>query len=202
MEPLKPLKPLEPIKPIKPVNPSNLSNLKLFTLAGYYKMGKLVAVFGLKGELVLKHTLGKKSSLKGLTAIFVEEKKQSFLPWFIESAKIKSEDDVYIKLEGIDSREAAMKLIQKEAWIPEDDFKKLAAKSAPGSILTYIIINDGKPLSEILEVIELPHQLLCRLEINEKEVLIPLNEQTIEKIDHKKKQVHVTLPDGLLEIYL
>ncbi|MCG2614710.1 ribosome maturation factor RimM [Terrimonas sp. NA20] len=165
-------------------------------------MGKLVAVFGLKGELVLTHTLGKKSSLKGLTAIFIEEKKQSFLPWFVESAKIKSEDDVYIKLEGIDSREAAMKLIQKEVWIPEADFKKLAAKSAPGSILGYTIVNDGEPLSEILEVIELPHQLLCRLEINEKEVLIPLNEQTIDKIDHKKKLVNVTLPDGLLEIYL
>ncbi len=171
-------------------------------MAGYYKMGKLVAVFGLKGEMVLKHALGKKSSLKGLAAIFIEEKKESFLPWFVESAKIKSEEDVYIKLEGIDTREAAMKLMQKEVWIPEADFKKLAAKSAPASILGYTIIDDGKPLSEILEVIEQPHQLLCRLEMNEKEVLIPLNEQTIGNIDHKKKQVNVSLPDGLLEIYL
>jgi hypothetical protein len=29
-----------------------------------------------------------------------------------------------------------------------------------------------------------------------------LNEQTIEKIDHKKKLVYVSLPEGLLEIYL
>jgi 16S rRNA processing protein RimM len=176
--------------------------VQTITVAGYYKMGKLVAVFGLKGEMVLKHALGKKSSLKGLTAIFIEEKKESFLPWFVESAKIKSEEDVYIKLEGIDTREAAMKLMQKEVWIPEADFKKLAAKSAPGSILGYTIINDGEPLSEILEVIEQPHQLLCRLEMNEKEVLIPLNEQTIGNIDHKKKHVNVSLPDGLLEIYL
>ena len=168
----------------------------------YYKMGKIVAVFGLKGELVLKHTLGKKTSLKGLTALFIEEKKQSFIPWFIESAKIKSGEEVYVKLEGVDTRETAMKLAQKEIWIPEADFKKLAAKSAPGSILGYTVVNEDGPLSEILEVIEQPHQLLCRLEMKEKEVLIPLNEQTIDKIDHKKKQVHVTLPDGLLEIYL
>jgi len=44
--------------------------------------------------------------------------------------------------------------------------------------------------------------LLCRIEVNEKEVLIPLNESTIEKIDHKKKEVIVELPEGLLEIYL
>jgi 16S rRNA processing protein RimM len=171
-------------------------------MAEYYKIGKLVAVFGLKGELVLKHTLGKKTSLKGLQAIFIEEKKQSFIPWFIETAKIKTEEEVYLKLEGVDTREAAMKLTQKEIWIPEPDFKKLAAKSAPASILGYTIINDNEPLSKVLEVIEQPHQLLCRIEINQKEVLIPLNEQTIQKIDHKKKQVSVSLPDGLLEIYL
>jgi 16S rRNA processing protein RimM len=171
-------------------------------VAEYYKIGKLVAVFGLTGELVLKHTLGKKTSLKGLQALFMEEKKQSFIPWFIETARIKSEEEVYLKLEGIDTREAAMRLTQKEIWIPEPDFKKLAAKSAPGSILGYTVLNDNEPLSEILEVIEQPHQLLCRLEINRKEVLIPLNEQTIQKIDHRKKQVSVSLPDGLLEIYL
>lgn len=171
-------------------------------MAEYYKIGKLVAVFGLKGEVILKHTLGKKTSLKGLQALFIEEKKQSFIPWFIEATKIKSEEEVYLKLEGVDTREAAMKLTQKEIWIPEPDFKKLAAKSAPGSILGYTVVNDNEPLSEILEVIEQPHQLLCRLEINQKEVLIPLNEQTIQKIDHKKKQVSVSLPDGLLEIYL
>jgi len=171
-------------------------------MAEYYKIGKLVAVFGLKGELVLKHTLGKKTSLKGLQAVFIEEKKQSFIPWFIETTKIKTEEEVYLKLESVDTREAAMKLTQKEIWIPEPDFKKLAAKSAPASILGYTIINDNEPLSEVLEVIEQPHQLLCRIEINQKEVLIPLNEQTIQKIDHKKKQVSVSLPDGLLEIYL
>ena len=58
----------------------------------YFKAGKLVAVHGLKGELVLKHELGKKSSLKDVKAIFIEDKKDSFLPWFVESTKIKSEN--------------------------------------------------------------------------------------------------------------
>lgn len=176
--------------------------ISVISVMEYFKAGKLVAAHGLKGELVLKHTLGKKTSLKGLQAIFIEDKKDSFLPWFTESSTIKNETDVYIKLEGVDSREAAMKLVQKEVWLPEIDFKKFAAKSSPSSILGYTIINKKEPLGEILEVIEQPHQLLCRLEIKSKEVLIPLNESTIEKTDHKKKQVNVTLPEGLLEIYL
>ena len=171
-------------------------------LTEYYKIGKLVAVSGLKGELLLKHTLGKKTSLKGLQALFVEEKKSSFLPWFIESTRIKSDEETYIKLEGLDTRETANKLTQKEVWLPEPDFKKFASKSSPISLLGYMIIEDAKPLGEILEVIEQPHQLLCRLEIGGKEVLIPLNEETLQRTDHKKKQVTVILPDGLLEIYM
>ena len=171
-------------------------------MAEYFKIGKLVTVSGLKGELLLKHTLGKKTSLKGLAAVFIEEKKSSFLPYFIESTRIKSEEEIYLKLEGIDTRETAVKISQKEAWLPELDFKKFASKSAPISLLGYMVINEGKPLSEILEVIEQPHQLLCRLEIDTKEVLIPINEETLQRTDHKKKQVIVALPDGLLEIYL
>ncbi len=171
-------------------------------MAEYYKIGKLVAVHGLQGELVLKHELGKKTSLKGLQALFIEDKKNSFLPWFIASAKIKSEEEIYIKLEGADTREAAMKLTQKECWLPGPDFKKFAAKSAPVSLLGYTIINDGKSLGEILEVIEQPHQILCRLEIQSKEVLIPIHEGSLEKIDHRKKQVLVQLPEGLLDVYL
>lgn len=171
-------------------------------MAEYFKIGKLVAVHGLKGELLLKHELGKKTSLKNLQAIFIEDKKDSFLPWFVESAKIKSEEETYLKLEGIDTREAAAKLAQKEVWLPETDFKKFVAKTAPVSLLGYTIINESEPIGEILEIIEQPHQLLCRLEIKGKEVLIPLHENTLQKIDHRKKQILVQLPEGLLDIYL
>jgi 16S rRNA processing protein RimM len=168
----------------------------------YFKIGKLVATFGLKGELILKHSLGKKTSLKGLTVFFIEEKKESFIPWFIESTKIKSEEEIYIKIEGINTKEEANKLTQKEVWLPEADLKKYSAKSSPINLLGYQILDAGKPLGKILEVIEQPHQLLCRLEIETKEVLIPLHEQTILGIDHKKQEVRVELPPGLLEIYL
>jgi 16S rRNA processing protein RimM len=168
----------------------------------YFKAGKLVAVHGLKGELILKHELGKKTSLKDLKAIFIEDRKDSFLPWFIETAKAKSANEVLLKLETINSREAAAKLSQKEIWLTEEDFKRLSAKSAPANLLGYTIINDKERLSEILEVIEQPHQLLCRIELNNKEVLIPINESFLKKIDHKKKEVVVELPEGLIDIYL
>lgn len=171
-------------------------------MADYVKAGRFITAHGLKGELLLSHHLGKKTGLKGLTAIFTEEKKGSFLPWFIEEATPKNEEEIYLKLEGLDTREAAMKLARKEVWLPEAEFKKYAAKSSPVNLLGYTILNGKENLGEIMEVIEQPHQLLCRLEIKGREVLVPLHENSLEKIDHKKKQVIVDLPEGLLDIYL
>lgn len=168
----------------------------------YFKAGKLVAVHGLKGELILKHELGKKSSLKDQKVVFIEDRKDAFLPWFIESAKAKSGNEILLKLETLNTRESAAKLVQKEVWLREEDFKRLAAKSSPANLLGYTIINNKDRLSEILEVIEQPHQLLCRIELNKKEVLVPINESFLKKIDHTKKEVRVELPEGFFEIYL
>ena len=168
----------------------------------YFKIGKLVSVFGLKGEMILKHNLGKKTSLKGLQALFIEEKKESFIPWFIESTRIKSDEELYLKLEGIDVREKAIPLTQKEVWLPEADFKKYARKTSPINLLGYTIIENDKELGKITEVIEQPHQLLCKIMINQKEAFIPLHEETMLKVDNRKRQVIVALPEGLLEIYL
>lgn len=168
----------------------------------YFKIGKLVSVFGLRGEMILKHSLGKKTSLKGLKALFIEEHNDSFIPWFIESSRIKSEDEIYIKMQDVNVRESALKLVQKQVWLTEEDFKKYSAKSSPINLLGYSIYSNNKVLGHVLEVIEQPHQVLCRIEVNNKEVLIPLNSETINKIDRKNNQVIVDLPEGLLEIYL
>ena len=167
----------------------------------YFKIGKLAGTFGVKGELVLQHKLGKKTALKGLNAIFLEERKESFIPWFVQHTKIKNEDEIYLKLEGIESREQAFRLIQKEVWLPEPDFKKFSSKSSPINLLGYEVLEEGKSLGKILEIIEQPHQLLCRIDLAGKEAFIPLHEETIIKIDKKKQQVIVGLPPGLLEIY-
>ena len=76
---------------------SPLTHIFALFMTEYFKIGKLVTAFGLKGELILQHNLGKKTSLKGLQAIFVEERKSSFIPWFIEGTRIKTEEEIYLK---------------------------------------------------------------------------------------------------------
>jgi 16S rRNA processing protein RimM len=170
-------------------------------MTNYHSIGKIVATFGVKGEVVLHHQLGKKTSLNGLETIFIEEKKDEMLPFFLEGARIKNEEELFLKFEGINTKEAAHRLMQKKVWLPQEEFEKYVSKSAPIMLLGFHIINEGTDLGEILEIIEQPHQLLCRIDLKGKEALIPVHEDFLLKIDKKKKQVHVELPEGLLDIY-
>jgi 16S rRNA processing protein RimM len=167
----------------------------------YRNIGKLVAVFGVHGELVLVHRLGKKTSLKGLKTLFLEEKKDELLPWFIESTRVKGPEEVFVKLEGLDTKETARRMVQKEVWLREEDAMQFAGKSAPISLVGFRIWDGKTDLGEVLEVIEQPHQMLCRIDLAGKEALIPVHEQTLRRIDAKKREVHVVLPDGLLDVY-
>ena len=168
----------------------------------FVSIGKLVATHGVKGELILAHGLGKKTDLAGVAAILVEEKGGTRVPYFPTAARARSEEEIVLQLEGVDTKEKATRLLQRPVWLKQEDFEKHSSGNAPISLLGYTIVEEGKVLGEIAEVIEQPHQLLCTIYIHEKEVLIPLHEESLLKIDRRKKQVHVQLPEGLLEIYL
>ena len=170
-------------------------------MSQYFKIGKFAASHGLSGELVLVHSLGKKTALKDLEALFIEESKDNFMPYFITGTSVKNDSEVYVKIEGIDNKEIARKFTPKEVWMAAEDFNKFAAKTAPISMLGYDLIDGETNLGEIIEVIEQPHQILCAIMYNGNEALIPIHENNLVKMDQKNKKVYVDVPDGLLEIY-
>ncbi|HSF45637.1 MAG TPA: hypothetical protein VLA58_06480, partial [Chitinophagaceae bacterium] len=133
-------------------------------MTNYINIGKLVATHGVKGTLVLKHDLGKKTSFKGLKAFFLEEMQGSFLPYFPVDIKIKNEQEVLVEFEGIITKEKAATLVPKQVWLEESDFKKFAAVNAPISLLGFMVYDKEEALGEVLEVIEQPHQVMCRIQ--------------------------------------
>ena len=46
-------------------------------MSTYIPIGKLIAAHGLQGDLILQHSLGKRSNLTGIQALFIEEKKRT-----------------------------------------------------------------------------------------------------------------------------
>jgi 16S rRNA processing protein RimM len=168
----------------------------------YRNIGKIVSAFGLKGEMIVLHHLGKKITVSKIKVIFLEQKKDEMLPYFVDQIRKKGDKELYLKLEGVDTKEAATKFIRRDVWMKEEEVQIHTQKSNPIGWVGYRVLDQGKDLGPIIEVIEQPHQVLCRLEIDTKEVLIPINEQTLSKVDHKNRTVLLTLPDGLLEVYL
>lgn len=168
----------------------------------YIQIGTLVATYGVEGELILRHNLGKKTGFKEVEAFFLETGEGRLLPYFPLEVRIKNEEEVYLRLDGMLNKEQARLLLKKGVWLEDTLVRKLAAKNAPLSLLGYMVMEEGKLLGPVLEVIEQPLQILLRLEMEGKEVLIPLHETTLIGIDHKKQQVEVDLPEGLLDVYL
>lgn len=165
------------------------------------KIGKIVATFGIAGEVILTHSFAKKTTLKNIEALLIETSKNNFMPYFIAKAKAKTDDETYILFDDINSKEAAKMLVGKNVWLQQDDFKKIAPQNAPISLLNYSAIDNGTNLGKVIEVIEQPHQILLTIQYKNNEAYLPLHEETLVKIDHKKNEVHLKLPDGLLEIY-
>lgn len=168
----------------------------------FIQIGKVATTHGIKGSLLITHVIGKKVSFKGIKALFIEETKNSRIPWFIEGSTARNQEETIVQLEGLSSKESAHRLIRNNVWLKREDFEKIAEKNAPISLIGYTLYDNKKALSEIEEVIEQPGQILVKLTIEEKEVLVPLHEEIIDHIDHNKKAVYVQLPDGLLDIYL
>lgn len=168
----------------------------------YFKIGKIATTHGVDGKVIIRHSLGRKCDFKSINALFTEENRNSFLPWFIINANTINDKETIVSLEGIANREEARKFLQKEIWLTEDDFKKLASTTAPISWLGFQVVENNQPLGIIAEIIEQPHQVLCKIILENKEVWIPLHQESLKKIDVRNKQVVVVLPDGLLDVYI
>jgi 16S rRNA processing protein RimM len=180
---------------------NHCSNFVAMQKEEYFGVGKLVGTFGINGQIVLLHSLGKKTNLKGLEVIMIEVRKGELVPYFVQETKAKNDTEVYLTLEDISTKEKAQRLVSRPVWFKVTDFNKFVDQSSSISMLGYMIYDNEKELSEIVEIIEQPHQILAKIMYDAKEMLIPIHETFIINIDHKNRKVVLNLPDGLLDIF-
>ncbi|MBX5438608.1 MAG: 16S rRNA processing protein RimM [Thermoflavifilum sp.] len=171
----------------------------------YYPVGKIVGVRGIKGEMVVQHTMGKNPVLEQWEVVFIEERPQSFIPYFILSIEPSRVDEFWLQVDEIHSREQALPLVHKQLYLPEKEFRKRAPHS-PLQLLGYEIRPQAPDHPQVLgvveEIVQAPTQLILKTHYQQKEILIPLNEQTWLGTDARLRHVYVQLPEGLLDVYL
>lgn len=158
---------------------------------------------GIKGDLKVQIEEEYLDDLLEAEVIFLEIKGKK-VPYFISEAREGNE--IMLKFEDIDSREAASELSGKELFMREDDLQ--TAEQETDDLLedfTQLIgfqLEDTEwgSIGEIEDVIEYPQQILAVITYKEREVLIPLHPTFIRDILPDQKIIKMELPDGILEL--
>jgi len=172
------------------------------TIDNCFKLGHIVKKHGLKGELSILLDADYPEDYKQLESVFVEVNKQ-LVPFFIEYLQLNGDRGI-IKFEDVDDLASAERLLKSNLYLPVDSLPELGeGQFYYHEVIGYMVID--KVIGEVGpvdQIYEFPNQDLFGVIHQEKEVLIPINDQLIVKVDHQLRQVEVNLPAGLLEIYL
>jgi 16S rRNA processing protein RimM len=167
-----------------------------------FRIGTVTKTRGLKGELQAFIDFAQPDKLD-FDALFIEVNGK-LVPYFVESFKMPQKNVAFIYLEDIDHIDKATLLAKKDIYLankhkPVKDENEFTLYDLMG--FTAIDEDEGE-LGRIIELQELPQQLIATVVYKNKEVLFPLSEGIITGIDAVKSIVYVDLPEGLLDIYL
>ncbi|RLD36470.1 MAG: 16S rRNA processing protein RimM [Bacteroidetes bacterium] len=169
-----------------------------------YYLGKITRTNGNKGGVSIFLDVDNPQEYSSLDAVFVEIKKQ-LIPFFIKEILIHtSKNTAIVYFEDIEDVEAASSLTNKNLYLPLASLPILKGnKFYFHEVIDFLLIDEifGE-IGKIKDILEYPNQALFQTFYKEKEVLIPINDQFINKVDRNKKEIHLTLPKGLLEIYI
>ncbi len=155
---------------------------------------------GIKGELKVQIDEEYRDDFLRAKVIFMHISGRE-VPYFIEN--IRTGNHVLMKLEDIDTPEAAIALAGKEMFLRHEDVSTIENEEEAGyeELIGYQLI-DTKigSVGAIADVVEFPQQMMAVVYYQEREVLIPLSEHLIAAIDDEKQTITMELPDGLLDL--
>lgn len=167
-----------------------------------FYIGYITKTKGLKGELQVFFEYEEPVHLS-LESVFAEINGK-LIPYFISSYKLQTNQTGNFYFDDMDTIEKAAKLIRKKLYLPNTLKPVRDENEFLISDLKGFMVYDKKEgeLGEIIEIHEYPQQYVAMVSYKFKEVLFPLNDNLIVEIDHEKGVLHVSLPDGLISLYV
>ena len=169
----------------------------------YVQIGKTRKMHGVQGQIKMDIDAIYEEGFEDLKVLFVESGSRK-TPYFIENIDFNS-GLFLVKLEEIDSKEAAQPLTNKLLFARENDITRSEGDMSEDDELAQFIgyhiqTTEGENIGVIHDVQEFPQQIMAFVEYNKDEVLIPLNEAFIKDILPDQQIIVMDLPEGLLEV--
>ncbi|MDI1355093.1 MAG: hypothetical protein PSX36_09250 [bacterium] len=159
-------------------------------------IGYFSKTHGVKGHLILKDEAS--FSTEGLNALFIESATGK-APYFISEMR-DTNTGLIVKLEDVDVVEKAKTLLGKKVFI-DSNFVEEEEESSDWLGFELIDSKLGS-LGAIKAVSSNGSQDLISVDYKGKEVILPLVDEFIIKMDEDTKKIWLRVPDGLIDLYL
>ncbi len=168
-----------------------------------FYLGKIVKKYSFKGELLAKLDTDQPDLYDNLEAIFIDLR-GNLVPFFIESSQLHKSDLLRLNFEDVNSEADADALIKSELYLPLDLLPKLDGdKFYFHEVIGFTIKDKNFGDVGILRGInDTTAQALFEIDRDGIEILIPMNDEFIDKVDRKNKTIVVDTPEGLIDLYL
>jgi len=171
--------------------------------ADCFYLGYVAKLHGFKGEVSLFLDVTNPADYATLDAVFIDINDQ-LTPFFVTSLKLKNNGFAAVRFEGLNDENSAKKLLRKQLYLPAQVLPPLEGKNFyDHEVVGFKVIDASYGEVGLLEqVVDFKVNPLFQVMNGEKEVLIPLLENTVQKVDREKKELHIQAPEGLIALYL
>lgn len=169
----------------------------------FYYLGTIIKPFGTKGALLCFFDVDDIYEYQNLKSVFIKIN-NDFVPFLIDKTSIKGSTKIALNLQDITDSEEIKKLLKSELYLPLNTLPKLKGnKFYFHEIKNFKVIDENHgDIGFVEKVIDYPHQAIMQVNFKNKEILIPLIDNIIKKLDRENKTLNISAPDGLIEIYL
>ncbi len=168
-----------------------------------FYLGKIVKKYSFKGEVLAKLDTDQPELYENLDSILIELR-GNLIPFFIERSQLHKSELLRIKFEEVDTEQDADSILKSELYLPLEFLPKLEGdKFYFHEIIGFTIedVNFGK-VGIIKSINDSTAQELFEVDREGIEILIPMNDEFIKKVDRKNKIILVETPEGLIDLYL
>ena len=168
-----------------------------------FYLGKIVKKYSFKGELLAKLDTDEPAIYENLDAIFIDLN-NTLIPFFVEKSQLHKSDLLRLKFDDIDNEEDAEELLKSDLYLPLELLPKLEGdKFYFHEIINFQLVDENFGHVGIVKgVNDSTAQALFEVDREGIEILIPINDDFIKKIDRVNKNITVNTPEGLIELYL
>ena len=168
-----------------------------------FYLGKIVKPFSFKGEVLIKLDTDEPESYENIDAVFIEVK-DNLIPFFVEQSKLHKSDLLRVKFEDIDNENDVNSLLKCDLYLPLSALPKLNYDQFYfHEVIGFDVVDSIKGLIGTIKYInDNTAQTLIVIENENKEVLIPMNDDIIDSVNKSDKKIYITAPEGLIDLYL